>query len=187
MSTFGTAIVIDVAPGSELSEIAAVLNARDAFPCAVELESGWTRVSAFLPDVGQLDLIKDLSVSAGTCRVAVAEDDDEFGALWVVLSVRDGVVETVHRRYILNADPNDPAEVEAALQDLDGVDPRTEDVAGPGAAQAGADLFEVEQAPMLEAELESAWAFEQIGIVGGPFPWWDALRLPWGGVGEPLR
>ncbi|HLN77480.1 MAG TPA: hypothetical protein VK204_10585 [Nocardioidaceae bacterium] len=187
MSTFGTALVIDLAPGSEVSEIAAVLNARVAYPRAIELESGWTRVSAFMPDVGQLDLIKDMSVSAGTCRVAVAEDNDEFGALWAVLSVRDGVVETVHRRYVLNADPTDPGEVEAALQDLDGVDPRAEDVAGPGAARAAADLFEVEQARMLEAELESTWAFEQIGVVGGPFPWWDALRLHWGGVGESLR
>lgn len=93
-----------------------------------------------------------MSVSAGNCRVAVAEDNDEFGALWVVLSVRGGVVETVHRRYILNADPTDFGEVEAALQDSDGVDPRNAEAAGPVAAQRAADLFEVEQARMLEKQ-----------------------------------
>ena len=144
-------------------------------------------MSAGLPDVGQLDLIKRMVVSAGNCRVAVAEDNDEFGALWVVLSVTDGLVQTVHRRYVLNADPYRRRDVRRALRALDGMDPRTEDVAGPAAASAAADLFEVDRRPMLEAELDSVWAFQQIGVVGGPFPWWEALRLPWEGVGEPLR
>lgn len=187
MSTFGTALVIDVAPGCDLKAIATALNAREAFPLVAETESGWMRVSAFLPDVGQLDLIERLVASAGTCRAAVAEDNDEYGALWVVLSAQDGSVRTVHRRYILNADPEDPADVATALRDLDGVDPRTEDVAGAAAAAAAAELFGVEAGPMLEAERESAAAHEEIGVVGGPFPWWDALELLWGGVGEPLR
>lgn len=187
MSTFGTTLAIDVAPEGELSQVAAVLNARGSVPLAARLDSGWTRVTAGLPDVGQLGLIRLMAVSAGTCRVAVAEDNDEFGALWVVLSVKDGLLQTVHRRYILNADPYRRREVRRALRELDGVDPRTEDVAGPAAAAAAADLFEVDRRPMLEAELDSVWAFEKIGVVAGPFPWWRALRLPWGGVGEPLR
>lgn len=187
MSTFGTALVIDVAPGSELSEIAALLNTRKGFPRAVALQSGWTRVSAFLPDVGQLDLITRLGVSAGTCRIAVAEDNDEYGALWVVISVSGGVPETVHRRYILNADPRRRREVRRALRDFEGSDPRVEDVAGPGAAAAAADLFEVDRHLMLEAERDSVSAYREIGVVAGPFPWWDALGLVWGGEGEPLR
>ena len=187
MSTFGTALVIDVAPEGDVAGLAVVLNTRDSCPRSAQTDSGWTRVSAGLPEIGQLDLIKRMAVSAVTCRVAVAEDNDEFGALWVVLSVNNGLVQTVHRRYILNADPYRRREVRRAVRALDGMDPRTEDVAGPAAAAAAADLFEVDRGPMLEAELDSVWAFQQIGVVGGPFPWWKALRLPWGGVGEPLR
>jgi hypothetical protein len=187
MSTFGTAFVIDVAPGGDLTEIAAVLNAREAFPLAERLDSGWTRVNAALRDIEQLDLIERLAVSAGTCRAAVAQDNDEYGALWVVLAVHEGVVRTVHRRYILNADPYRRREVRRALRDFEGRDPRAEDVAGPEAAAAAADLFGVDRNRMLEAELDSVWAFQKIGVVAGPFPWWDALGLPWEAAGEPLR
>ena len=187
MSTFGTALVIDVAPGGDLAEIAAVLNAREAFPLVEQLESGWTRVNAGLRDIEQLDLIERIAVSAGTCRAAVAEDNDEYGALWVVLAVDDGAVRTVHRRYILNADPYRRRQVRRALRDFEGRDPRAEDVAGPEAAAAAADLFEVDRNPMLEAELDSVWAYQKIGVVAGPFPWWDALGLDWQGAGEPLR
>ena len=187
MSTFGTALVIDVAPGGDLTEIAAVLNAREAFPLAEQLASGWTRVHAGLRDIEQLDLIERIAVSAGTCRVAVAQDNDEYGALWVVLAVLDGEVRTVHRRYILNADPYRRREVRRALRDFEGRDPRAQDVAGPEAAAAAADLFEVERQRMLEAELDSVWAYQKIGVVAGPFPWWDALGLRWDAVGEPLR
>jgi hypothetical protein len=187
LSTFGTALVIDVAPGGDLREIASVLNAREAFPMVEQLHSGWTRVNAGLRDIEQLDLIERLAVSAGTCRVAVAQDNDEYGALWVVLAVHDGEVRTVHRRYVLNADPYSRREVRRALRDFKGRDPRNADVAGPEAAAAAADLFEVDRQPMLEAELDSVWAYQKIGVVAGPFPWWDALGLPWDGAGEPLR
>jgi hypothetical protein len=187
MSSFGTAFVIDVAPEGDLTEIAAVLNAREAFPVASQLDSGWTRVRAGLRDIEQLDLIEWIAVSAGSCRVAVAQDNDEYGALWVVLAVEDGVVRTVHRRYILNADPYRRRQVRRALRDFAGRDPRAEDVAGPEAAAAAAELFGVDRSRMLEAELDSVWAFQKIGVVAGPFPWWDALGLPWDAVGEPLR
>jgi hypothetical protein len=32
---------------------------------------------------------------------------------------------------------------------------------------------------VVAAEAGSATAFEEIGVAGGPFPWWDALQLPW--------
>jgi hypothetical protein len=181
MSTYGTAIVIDVAPGGDVDEVLSVLSRRDPHTKATETESGWTRVTAFLADVGQLALIEYAAVSAGRARVAVAEDNDEYGALWVVLSASDGRATAVHRRYVLNADPHDPSDVALALQDLDGIDPRAVDVAGPAAAAAAAELFEVDPGPMVEAEHDSDSAFKEIGVVGGPFPWWDALSLPWPG------
>lgn len=179
MSTYGTAVVIDVAPGGDVDEVLSVLCRRDPHAEATETGTGWTRVRAFLRDVGQLALVEYAAVSAGRARAAIAEDNDEYGALWVVLSASDGRATTVHRRYVLNADPFDPADVAVALRDLDGVDPRAVDVAGPGAAAAAAELFEVDPGPMLDAERDSDTAFEEIGVVGGPFPWWHALGLPW--------
>jgi hypothetical protein len=84
----------------------------------------------------------------------------------------------VHRRYVLNADPADKQEIADALSDL-GSDPRSADIAGPRAAAAAAAMFGVPAEPVVAAEAGSATAFEGIGVAGGPFPWWDALQLPW--------
>ncbi|HSE07719.1 MAG TPA: hypothetical protein VLB29_03550 [Nocardioidaceae bacterium] len=181
MSTYGTALVFDVAPEGSVGAVMALLGARDPHATTLETGSGWTRVTAFLADVGQLALVEHAATSAGRCRVAVAEDNDEYGALWVVLSASEGRVTTVHRRYVLNADPHDPSDVATALRDLDWIDPREVDVAGADAAAAAAELFEVDPDVMVAAERDSDSAFKEIGVVGGPFPWWDALGLPWPG------
>ena len=190
MSTFGTALVVDVAPGGELRGIAAALNALRSSPAvAHEMESGWTRVVAATADIETLAQVKVMLMSSGTCRSAVAEDYDEYGALWVVLSAHEGRVRTVHRRYVLNANPRRRLQVRAAIRSLDGIDPRAEDVAGEPAAVSAAELFDVPPGPMVEAERSSGDAFKGIGTVGGPFPWWNALWLPWPGEanGRPLR
>lgn len=188
MSTFGTVLVVDVAPGGELRGIAATLNALRSFPVAHQMESGWTRVVAATSDIETLAQIKVMLISAGTCRAAVAEDNDEYGALWVVLSGHGGRVRTVHRRYVLNANPRRRLQVRAAIRSLDGIDPRDEDVAGEPAAASAAELFDVPPGPMVEAERSSGDAYQGIGTVGGPFPWWSALQLPWPGeaIGRPL-
>jgi hypothetical protein len=182
MSTFGTALVIDVAQGGGLSEVVAALDSLDGLPVIAETDSRWVRVSAFLPDVGRLALVERVISGAGECRAAVAEDNDEYGALWVVLAARDGLVRTVHRRYVLNADPRRRRAVAAAIRSLDGIDPRKEDVAGEPAAASAAELFDVAPGPMVEAERGSDGLYRSIGVVGGPFPWWDALGLRWPGT-----
>jgi len=188
MSTFGTALVVDVAPGGELRGIATALNGLRSSPVAHPMESGWTRVVAATSDIETLDRIKVMLMSAGTCRAAVAGDYDEYGALWVVLSAHEGRVRTVHRRYVLNANPRRRLQVRAAIRSLDGIDPRAEDVAGEPAAASAAELFDVPPGPMVEAERSSGDAYKGVGTVGGPFPWWKALWLPWPSeaIGRPL-
>ena len=52
-----------------------------------------------------------------------------------------------------------------------------------------ANLFEVDHAPMIDAENGADAAYECLGVVGGPFPWWGALGLAWSGpqAGDPVR
>ncbi|WP_375489096.1 hypothetical protein [uncultured Jatrophihabitans sp.] len=177
MSTYGTTFVIDVAPGSAYRPSNAVrASLVDGF--RTRAADGWERVSVSVSEIEVVDDLLSGLAAAGTARLAVAEDNDEFGARWVVARASDGVVEVVHRRYILNADPESSDEVDVALEDLDG-DPRDADIAGVPAATAAADTFGVAAPAVVDAEEESATAWEEIGIVGGPFPWWDALGLPW--------
>lgn len=143
------------------------------------VEGPWQRVTAGYREILQVDTVANWIARAGMARAAIAEDYDEYGALWVVLANEGRGVRTVHRRYVLNADPSDPADVAVAVADNDGVDPRLQDLAGPEAAVDAAVLFGVDPAAMLVAEAESDRAYREIGVVGGPFPWWRALRLPW--------
>ena len=172
-----------------LADVATRLASQGADVYRSAPVNGWARMTASLEGIGHIGMISSLLGSVGIGRAAIAEDNDEFGAMWAVLSAEDGTVSTVHRRYLLNADPANPTEVALALRDLDGVDPRRWDVAGEQAAAAAAVLFSVESSVMVAAERDSATAFREIGTVGGPFPWWDALGLPWPGprAGEPVR
>lgn len=187
MSTYGTAVVIDVADGSDTPLVRSGLDDQVGEVYLVPGVTGWTRFSAYLQGVYVLDDVTGLLERAGTARAAVAEDFDEFGASWTVLTSSGGIVTVVHRRYILNADPENPEEVAAALDDLDD-DPRADDISGSGAARAAASAFDTDQAVAVAAEGESAGAWRNLNTVGGPFPWWDALGLPWpqDGIGTLL-
>ncbi len=169
MSTYGTALVLDVPSGSDAGPWTGEVS---------DLGSGLTRLVAFSPDIEQMEAVGAVLAAAGSGRAAVAEDHDEYGALWAVPAAEDGAVRTVHRRYVLNADPDDAREVAAAVEDH-GTDPRTADVAGEAAAARAAALFGVDAAAMVQAERSSGSAYLALGTVGGPFPWWDALGLPW--------
>ena len=177
MSTYGTAFVLDV-PGSFAPPVPDMVrrSARQGFRTVAP--DGWHRTVAYLDDIELVDeLLAWLQTTTGG-RLAVAEDNDDFGALWVVARAVGGKVETVHRRYVLNADPADSDEVADALAELD-QDPRTLDQAGPAAAEAAAALFGVDPGRVIRAERDSGSAWEEIGTIGGPFPWWSALELPW--------
>ncbi|MGZ8742533.1 MAG: hypothetical protein ACXWXO_06400 [Nocardioides sp.] len=55
-------------------------------------------------------------------------------------------------------------------------------MAGPEAAPEAADLFEVDRQPMLEAELDSLWAYQKIGVVAARSPGLMAVAREGGGV-----
>ncbi|NHA66867.1 hypothetical protein [Phycicoccus flavus] len=178
MSTYGTAVALDLAPSADVAGVLPTLGAWTAW--RRPLVDGWTRLTLSCAEVEQLDEVRAMLVIAGTGCAAVAEDDDEYGACWTVLAARPDVVRTVHRRYLLCADPRDAREVRLAVADL-GEDPRVRDVGGPEAAREAAEMFGVDPEPMVQAEAASDLAFERMGTVGGPFPWWWALDLTWPG------
>jgi len=195
VSTFATAVWVDLRPDGPVAAVAgglADLRNPEAGPATpaekiwVDVESDWVRVTTYLTfSIGLVDRIAELIGRASEARAAIAEDNDEFGACWVVLAVRGGEVRTVHRRYLLNADPRSRRQVRLALQDfvVDGrvQDPRAADVAGARAATEAALLFGVDPGPVVD--VEDGWhkAHEEMGAVGGPFPWLGPMGLRWPG------
>lgn len=187
MSTYGTALVIDAPHRDELARTGVQL-ATDGDVWASSAPDGWGRLTVAVREISQTDRVKTLLLALGTARAVVAEDHDEFGAEWTVLSAVDGDVATVHRRYLLGVDPSDRRAVAELIRAI-GVDPREGDVQGGPAAAAAAELFGVDPAPVLDAEERSAQAHHLMGTVGGPFPWWQALGLAWpsAGPGVPVQ
>lgn len=187
MSTYGVAVVVDVHRAESLDDILDGVAELGGASWLAPVEGAWQRVTAGHAQISQVDTVVSWIARAGMARAAIAEDYDEYGALWVVLANEGSGVRTVHRRYVLSADPSDPADVALAVADLDGVDPRAQDLAGPEAARDAAVLFDVDPSAMVVAEAESHRAYQEIGVVGGPFPWWRALRLPWPEEGAGVR
>lgn len=139
-------------------------------------------------DIETLARITVMLRSAGTCRAAVAEDYDEYGALWVVLSSYEGrsatFIDGTCSTPTRGAGCRSAQRSGASTASTRG--PRTSP-ASPAAASA-AELFDVPPGPMVEAERSSGEAYQGIGTAGGPFPWWKALWLPWPeeAIGRPL-
>ncbi len=195
MSTYATTVWVDVRPDGPVSRVAEGLEGlRDPSSALgvpeeriwVDVESDRVRLTTYLTFAIELvDPITAMLVTAGEARAAIAEDNDEFGACWVVLAVDGGIARTVHRRYVLNADPRSRRDVKQTLRDFvqDGEvkDPRADDVAGAQAAAEAALLFGVEPGPVVDAEKGSVTAFEELGVVGGPFPWREPMGLTWPG------
>ncbi len=194
MSTYASAVWVDVRPDGPVTDVARALDGVEPDqPVWVDVDSAWVRLTTYLPlrvEVG--DEIAAVLATAGNARAAIAEDHDEFGASWTVLSAAGGVARTVHRRYLLNADPRSRRQVRLALRafERDGRphEPRDDDVAGPQALADVALLFDADPARVLAAEVRAEKAFEDMGVVGGPFPWVEALGLVWPGpdAGRPF-
>jgi hypothetical protein len=177
--TYSTVAIIDVRGDDTFDAV------KDAVRCTAigsrekPVGDGWRRMIVQFGGIEWVDDIQTWLAAFGVARAAISEDDDEFGAQWVVLAAEGGTVRTVHRRYLLNADPNDPAEVKNVLSDFEDGDPRRGDVAGAPAARAAAALFDQEPGPMVAVERATKRAHGGSGVVQQPLPWWEALALPW--------
>jgi hypothetical protein len=170
VSSYGTAVVVDVPGDAELAVVTRTLTSQIGDTYELAAPDGWRRATAYLHEPGRLDDIAETLKHVRTARAAFAEDFDEYGALWAVISVDAGEVRTIHRRWVLNADPDDAAQVQRAIEDA-GEDPRQGDVRGEQAATEAATLFGADPAAMIDAERASESAYKQIGTIGGPFPW----------------
>lgn len=172
MSSFGAAVVVDV-PTEQADRVAAALTGLVEPSGEVD---GLARLSGYTDDLERVQDAVALAVSGvEEARAALALDWDEYGAEFQVLSA-EGIV---YRAFVLNADPADPDAVETAVDDHE-EDPRIGDLTGPAAANAAATLFGLDPQPMVQADAtytDTAW--EEIGVIGGPFPWWGALGLEW--------
>lgn len=174
MSTFGTAFVVDVPTGASVGAEETLAEASDEIS-SVPLDGGLVRLSRYSSDLEAIaEEITLLLAGLEGARAALAEDFDEYGARFRVLV---GGVGHVYQAFVLNADPEDPEAVEAAADDHE-EDPRADDLTGSDAARRAAEVFDVDPTAMVEADRTyRSTAWEQIGVVGGPFPWWDALGL----------
>jgi hypothetical protein len=178
MSSFGTALVLDLPPGVECAEFDDLLRGRALVIYSTDAPDGWRRVCAYLEPPGLLDEALQALDGVQSGRLAVAEDFDEYGALWAVVRLDGENPTVVHRRWLLSADSRSPDEVTAALSEFD-EDPRLKDVTSVDALTDAARLFKTDPSRMLSAEEDSVNAWQSMGVIGGPFPWWDALELPW--------
>ena len=82
MSTYGTAVVLDIPPEAADATTAAAPWTLEAS----DLGGGWTRMVTYSDEIEQVPAVERLLAAAGSGRAAVAEDHDEYGALWVVLA-----------------------------------------------------------------------------------------------------
>lgn len=190
MSTYGSVAAVDVPPGIDIrAACRAMMQAQAGDEYVAEPADDWHRHLMMFGGIELLPQLEELLRTAGTARLALSEDYDEYGSLWVVLAAQDGHIRTVHRRYVLNADPADATEVAQAVAvlradphtgDIALPDPRDSDVTGADAAAEAAALFAVAPEAMLAAEEAADETFEILGVVGA-LPWWDALGIPWQG------
>jgi hypothetical protein len=190
MSTYGTSAVLDSPAKAVLNALAKELAAdpgADVYWSTAP--DGWWRTTVAWEGIEKRARVAELLGRLPEGRAAIAEDHDEFGAEWTVLAVENGEVTVLHRRYVLNADPTDAADVADAISSHDGRDPRAGDVTGETAATAAAVAFGSEAGPMLAAEAAAASSELITGAVGDAFPWWPALGIPWPGeaAGKPVE
>ncbi len=197
MSSYSTALCLDLPAGTgpieryrSLAAHLQTVEGADVAAWSTTAGNGFTRIVVFAGGAtGTEYAVRDWLAEIGAGRAAIAEDNDEFGARWIVLVAAGPDVRTVHARYLFAVDPTDQAGIRAVIDgDFQGDDPRTEDVSGAAALARLAALYGVPPAEVQAAEAAAGTAYRTMGMMGGPFPWWEALGLPWpeDGAGTPL-
>lgn len=110
----------------------------------------------------------DLFAGVDTGRIVIADDIDEFGALWTAWRVHNAEPVVVYRKYLA---PDENA-VDAELASKDRAD--------LNAAMDLAELWGVNPTAVAAVEDHFGAMSRALGIVGTPFlPWLDALDLQW--------
>ncbi len=174
MSTYGTAVIADTATCEEaeaitanLQKLAAMTTDRCTLNPVMPVGERW-RASGYV-GMSTSDMIGiDLFAGVDTARVVIADDFDEFGAMWTAWRVHDAEPVVVYRKYL--ALDERAVDTELAAKDYADID-------------AAFDMAELWGAnPTVVAAVEDRFdaMSQSLGIVGTPFtPWLDALDLQW--------
>lgn len=179
LTAHGVTFVVDVSAAT-LQNTTSLL---DGFTTMVEdLPGGGVRFSGYVEDVepGEVvDAVTRVLVASSGARAAVAENFDSRGVRFRVLSAAEGGVSVVYQAYVLEADPEEEAEVLAALA-LHDLDPRRDDRTGPVAAREAAVLFGIDPSAMIAVDQRHPHeTWKAVPTMQWSFPWWEALGLRW--------
>ncbi|QKT06295.1 hypothetical protein HUN08_03085 [Gordonia sp. X0973] len=182
MSTYGTAIIADVADEAAarriLPQLEAALEplyadissivpnpAAEAEP-AISTHGNQVRMSVYLPTAAVDDLAHQAFHAVGPGRAVVAEDADEYGVVFSVWKLTTGDPQQVYRTHV-TGDSN-PELVPDNLRQ------------GAQAATEAAALYDADPQAILDIENDPTPVADNLGTIGDPFsPWLDALGLAW--------
>ena len=170
--SFGTAVVIDsdsrqgLDAGLEVLRRAEYWDDAGAQVTISTLDDGTSRLSVYAPYVQAAPLVESGLVAAiGRGRVVIGDDFDEWGAHFASWRVEDGTP-TLTYRYAIRVEDADPLPA---------------DQIGPQASAALADLWGVDLEPLLAIDADVERLADELGVVAGTRPWFDALGVRWPG------
>lgn len=174
MSTYGTAVIADTATCEEaeaitanLRKLAAMTVDRCTLNPVAPVGELW-RASGYIAMSTSEMIGIDLFAGVDTARVVIADDIDEYGALWTAWRVHNAEPVVVYRKYL--AANENAVDTELAAKDRADID----------AAADMAELWGVNPTVVTTVEDHFGAMSRSLGIVGTPFlPWLDALDLRW--------
>lgn len=176
MSTYGTAVLIDTHDTESMTRvlhsIIALGEPRNAeavvWAPLQQLGPDAARGGIYLPFVQVDESATEVLSGLTDGRVAVADDFDEYGAIFSSWQADHNGARLVYRAVIC-PEEDDSLRAEGELPEL----------TGESAADQLATLWGVDAAAVRAADAQQSALPDKLGVVGGPFPWWSALGLPW--------
>jgi|GEM_PF-6388604 len=174
MSTYGTAVIADTTTCEEaeaitanMRKLAAMTVDRCTLNPVAPVGELW-RASGYVAMSTSEMIGADLFAGVDTGRAVIADDIDEYGAVWTAWRVHDAEPVVVYRKYLA---PDEKA-VDAELA--------AKDRADPDAALDMAELWGANPTVVAAVEDHFGAMSQSLGMVGAPFqPWLDALELQW--------
>lgn len=176
MSTHGTAIIIDTDDAESMTRLLHSVIARaepDHASSTVwaplqPLGPTTVRGGIYLPGVQIDEEATEILSQLTSGRVAVADDFDEYGAIFSSWNVDQHAPHLVYRAVIC-PEGDDSLREDSELPEL----------TGEFAANQLAALWRVDPATVRAADAQRDSLTDELEVVGGPFPWWSALGLAW--------